>query len=257
MDLKTYLVGFVVCTLVGIAKAGFAGGIGVLATPLFCLAVDPRKAVGVLLPVLCAADLFSMYYYRRLFAGRPLAYALVGACGGIVLGAFFLGTLQERHLKVFVGAIALLFVFYRVGRALAGRASSSWRPGLPTGVLFGLVAGFCSTMAHAGGPIMAAYLLPQGLGRRVYVGTTVFFFGIVNHLKLIPYGSLGMLQGPNLLFSLSLLPTVPLGVWLGVTLNKKISESAFLVAVYIILFLVGLKLVGVPSPIELFLAPSR
>ncbi len=251
MSVDAYAIGFAVVILIGIAKAGFASGVGALATPLFCLAVDPRQAVGVLLPVLCACDMVALVYYRRLCALRPLVICLPGAVGGVAAGGFLLGSLSDTLLKQIVGAIAIFFVVYRVASYLAGRTAVAWKPGIPAGSALGACAGFLSTLAHAAGPIMAAYLLPQNLGRRVYVGTSVVFFAILNAVKLIPYAHLDLLTAPNLLFSLALLPVVPLGVWLGVWSNRKISERAFLIVVYVLLFLAGLRLLGVPLPLDI------
>ena len=50
MTVYHYAVAFLVVILIGITKAGFAGGIGVLATPLFCLVVPARQAIAVLEP---------------------------------------------------------------------------------------------------------------------------------------------------------------------------------------------------------------
>jgi uncharacterized membrane protein YfcA len=246
-----YAVAFVVVILIGISKAGFAGGTGVLATPLFCLVVDPRQAVGVLLPVLCACDWVSLYYYRRSFALRPLLLSLPGGVAGIAAGSLLLGSVSDARLRQIVGSIALVFVLDRVVRVMLRRQSAAWTPGAPAGALLGGAAGFFSTLAHAAGPILAAYLLPQKLGRQLYVGTSVVFFVVINHLKLIPYAYQGLLESANLTFSLVLLPVVPLGVWLGVWLNRRMSERAFLVVVYALLFLTGLKLLGVPTPLEL------
>jgi uncharacterized membrane protein YfcA len=250
MSADQYAIGFVVVILIGIGKAGFAGGTGALATPLFCLAVDPRQAVGVLLPILCACDMVALVYYRRSCAWRPLAICLPGAVAGVAAGGLLLGSVSDTLLKQIVGAIALFFVTYRIAGYVAGRAPAAWRPGIPAGSALGASAGFLSTLAHAAGPVMAAYLLPQHLGRRIYVGTTVFFFAIINLVKLIPYACLDLLETPNLLFSLALLPVVPLGVWAGVWLNRRIGERAFLIVVYVLLFLAGLRLLGVPLPLD-------
>ena len=244
-----YAIAFAAVILIGIGKAGFAGGVGVLATPLFCLVVDPRQAVGILLPVLCACDWVSLYYYRRSFAPRPLLRGLPGAVAGIAAGAALLNYLDSARLKQIVGAVAVLFVADRLVRHLSRRTPEAWKPGTAAGTALGAGAGFFSTVAHAAGPIVAAYLLPQRLGRQVYVGTTVVFFTVVNHLKLVPYGLLGLLEVNNLVLSLILLPMVPVGVWLGVWLNRRISERAFLVVVYVLLFATGLKLLGVPIPL--------
>lgn len=251
MTLPEYATALVVVVLIGIAKAGFAGGVGVLATPLFCLVVDPRQAVAVLLPVLCACDWVSLYWYRRTFVVRPLLLSLPGAAVGIALGGLLLGSLDDARLGHVVGAVALFFVTYRVVRFLLHGEALAWKPGAPAATLLGASAGFFSTLAHAAGPIMAAYLLPQKFSRQLYVGTTVVFFTVVNHLKLLPYSYWGLFDGSRILFSLALLPAVPLGVWLGVWLNRRVDEKLFLVIVYVLLFLTGLKLVGIPTPLDL------
>jgi uncharacterized protein len=43
--------------------------------------------------------------------------------------------------------------------------------------------------------------------------------------------------------SLTYFPLVPLGVWLGVWLNRKFSEAFFLKTVYVLTFLTGLQLI--------------
>ena len=251
MTVYHYIFAFVVVILIGVGKAGFAGGTGLLATPLFCLVVPARQAVAVLLPILCACDWISLYFYRKSFSRRALFLSLPGALGGIAVAALLLGSIAEDNLKRIVGAVAVIFVLDRVIRALLDNKPPAWTPGAGAGTILGAGAGFFSTIAHAAGPIMAAYLLPQKLGRRLYVGTSVVFFTIINHVKLIPYAYVGMLKVDNLLFSLLLLPVVPVGVWLGVWLNRRVSERAFLVIVYVILFLTGLKLLGVPLPLDL------
>ncbi|NUN97656.1 MAG: sulfite exporter TauE/SafE family protein, partial [Candidatus Omnitrophica bacterium] len=52
-NLWTWIVSGLCVILVGIAKAGFAGGIGVIATPLLSLVMSPTQAAAILLPLLC------------------------------------------------------------------------------------------------------------------------------------------------------------------------------------------------------------
>jgi uncharacterized protein len=66
---------------------------------------------------------------------------------------------------------------------------------------WGSVAGFTSTMAHAGDPPVAVYLLPQRLPPRVFAGTMAIVFAVMNHAKLVPYAWLGQLRAGNLLTS--------------------------------------------------------
>ena len=41
---------------IGLSKAGFGGGLGMLTTPICVMAFGPKDAIGILLPLLCAGD---------------------------------------------------------------------------------------------------------------------------------------------------------------------------------------------------------
>ena len=106
----------------------------------------------------------------------------------------------------------------------------------------GLVAGFTSTLAHAGGPPTVIFLLPQRLPRDLFVGTTVVFFAAVNLIKLAPYASLGLLRIGNLETTLLLAPLTYVGVRVGIYLNAHFTEVWFNRLVYSILLLTGVQL---------------
>lgn len=111
------------------------------------------------------------------------------------------------------------------------------------GTFWGTIAGYTSYIAHAGGPPVSIYLLPQQLPKVTLVGTTVLFFTIINYIKLIPYAWLGQLNTDTLMTSLLLMPLAPIGVKLGVYLLHKVSEKWFYWTCYGFLFIAGLKLV--------------
>src|SRR5690606_22716485 len=95
-------------------------------------------------------------------------------------------------------------------------------------------------LAHAAGPPATMYLLPQNMGRRLYVGTNAVLFTIVNGLKLIPYILLGMITFDRIGTSLALMIFVPIGTLTGAWMNKRINETAFNTVVYVILLWMGL-----------------
>ncbi len=86
-------------------------------------------------------------------------------------------------------------------------------------------------------------MLPQGLSKELYTGTSVMFFASVNAIKLIPYGMLGQLSVTNLSVSAMLLPLVPVGVFLGVWINRRLREDLFFSIILTAIFVVGLKLI--------------
>ena len=79
---------------------------------------------------------------------------------------------------------------------------------------------------------------------RIQIGLMwVMFFTIVNLIKLPAYAGLGLLAPGNLMTSLVLLPLAPLGMVLGLKLHHIVPEKPFFRIAYILIFIVGLKLI--------------
>jgi uncharacterized membrane protein YfcA len=231
--------------LVGIAKAGFGGGAAVLATPLMALTISVTDAAALLLPLLIVIDVFSLWHYRGIFNKASLKRLVPGALIGIAAGTVFFGFFEadQRILKLGIGVLAVSFVMFQVFRRLVENMAEKSRPATLQGVIMGVLSGFTSTLAHAGGPPVAVYLLPQKLPRDVFVGTSVVFFAIVNAIKLIPYHYLGLIRLGNLTTIAVLSPLAFVGVRLGIYLNRSFRDVWFTRVVYVILFVTGLQLI--------------
>lgn len=229
----------------GIAKAGFGGGAGVVGTPLLALTIPVGDAVALLLPLLMLCDVFSIWHYRSSFHRRSLALLLPGAAVGIAIGTAFFGFFLNNTtiLRTGVGVLALIFVGFQFLRTLAGKVLEARHPHATEGIFWGVVAGFTSTLAHAGGAPVAVYLLPKHLPRQLFVGTTVIVFSAVNVMKMPPYIWLDLYHVGNLATVAVLAPLTFVGVRLGILLNRHFSDLWFGRVVYGILLLTGLKLV--------------
>jgi uncharacterized membrane protein YfcA len=91
----------------------------------------------------------------------------------------------------------------------------------------GIWAGVATMTANAAGPIMAVYLLSLSLPKQNLVGTSAWFFLIVNVFKLPFSGALGLLQPASLLLDLALCPVVVLGTFIGRSLLHRIPQRLF------------------------------
>jgi uncharacterized membrane protein YfcA len=233
-------------TMVGISKAGFGAGVGVISTPLMALTIPVADAAALLLPLLVLCDMVAVYSYGTGFHRRSIKLLLPGAIIGIAAGGFFFGYFiaMDHVMKVGIGVLAIVFVIFQAARAYILGALKEHRPHAAEGVLMGAISGFTSTLAHAGGPPLAVYLLPQKLTPALYVGTSVIFFAVTNALKLIPYWSLGMLKVGNITTTALLSPLTYVGVRLGLYMNNRVSQKWFDRVVYGVLFLSGLDLIG-------------
>ena len=79
--------------------------------------------------------------------------------------------------------------------------------------------------------------------KKTFVGTHVFFFFVINQIKIWPYFWLGQFSIQNLKYSLLLVPAIPIGVLLGWWLIKIIAVEDFYRFIYVILLATGVKLV--------------
>jgi uncharacterized membrane protein YfcA len=225
--------------ITGISKGGF-GGLALLAVPLMALTISPVQAAGIMLPILIVMDWVSVWSYRKHWDKKLLILMLPGAILGILAAWKFAAYVDDQFVRICVGLIAVLFPIYAIFKPKSREDIVVGNRSL--GVISGIAAGFTSFIAHAGGPPFQAYAIPQGLEKRLYAGTAVMFFFVVNFVKLLPYAMLGQFDKTNLTTSLILIPLAPIGVLIGVWLLKRIDQDVFYRILYGLIFMVGVKL---------------
>lgn len=239
-----YLVAIPAVFLLGLTKGGFAG-IGVVAVPMMTLAVSPVMAASVILPILLVQDVVSVWSFRKTWDKGILVLMLPAAAVGIVLGWALAALVDESAVRLAVGAISVVFALQRLWaeRALKAADEIEAGPARPWfGVLCGATAGFTSQIAHAGGPPFQIYALPRGLPRDVFIGTSAIFFGVVNWMKVPAYLALGQLTPQALATAGVLLPLAIASTWAGVWLVRRVPAEGFYKLIYVLLVLVGGKL---------------
>ena len=226
--------------ILGVAKGGLAGGIGLVAVPLMSLTVEPARAAAILLPILMLMDVTALHAYWGQWDRRNLVTTAPGAVLGTALGLATFELLSPDDLRVMVGVIALVFALRWWLVREQGPARDA---GFGRGSFWSTLAGFTSFSVHAGGPPLHIYLLSQRMDKTTFQATTVAFFFGINWLKLGPYAWLGQLDGSNLATSLVLAPLAPVGILIGTRLHHRIDDLLFFRVVYASLLVLGGKLI--------------
>ncbi|MEN9573314.1 MAG: hypothetical protein RL514_1169 [Verrucomicrobiota bacterium] len=254
-DWSSILLAALAVLFIGLSKGGFGGGLGMLTTPLCVLAFGPKDAIGILLPLLCAGDAFSLYHYWGKWERKNLKFLLPGVVVGVVIGVQLIGRFSARELNVCIGLLAVAFVVFQLLKERIFAAEGAFAPNHKIGVPCGIGAGITSTFAHGAGPVVSLFVIPQRLPKETYVATTVLVFTWINWIKmpffmvdrsmvdlpvLAPHA---IITAQTLQQSAAFLPFIPVGVWLGVWLNRKFSEQTFLKVVYVTTFLTGCQLI--------------
>lgn len=237
-----YLFAIPAVLLIGLAKGGFSG-LGALGTPLMAIGMDdPVRAAAILLPILIAQDFVGVAAFRKSWDGLVLAAMLPGAIVGIALGWLLAARISGEAVMAAMGAISVLFGAYRLWIERGGRIAASSRSPAWVGSLFGIVTGFTSQIAHAGGPPFQMWVMPRKLPRDVFVGTSAIFFATVNWIKVPAYVALGQFTTANALAALILLPFAIGASLAGIRLVRRLPGERFYRIVYALMILAGAKL---------------
>lgn len=234
-----YAVAIPAVLLLGMSKSGFGAGFGSLAVPLMAVAVSVPQAAAIFMPLLLLMDLMGMRAYRGDFDKRLLKFLVPPGLLGLAMGALLFKVLHPNTVAGLVGGFTLLFLAQRLFFPPKADAPP---PSRLSGFLLSMTSGFTSFIAHAGGPPVSAYVIPLKLSPVVYAASMSYFFFFLNAGKWLPYAWLGLLDWRNLATSLVLTPLVPIGVWSGVYLARRLHQDLFYKLLYLGMLLSGLKL---------------
>lgn len=240
-DPATLAILIVAVILLGMAKGGLAG-VGALATPLAALVLHPATAAALLLPILIVQDVISVWAFRKTWDGWIIGWMLPGAALGVAAGWYYAERVNEAQLMAALGAITLAFGLYRLwvergGRIVAASQSPGW-----VGSLFGVLMGFVSQIAHAGGPPFQMWVTPRKLPHLTFIGTSAILFAIVNWMKVPAYLALGAFPHEVIVAALLLMPLAIVSTLLTVRWMKRMKPERFYVLIYLLMVGLGAKL---------------
>lgn len=215
-----------VILLIGFAKGGLGGTMAGLATPLMALVMPAHQVIGLLLPILIVADIFSLAVHWQRWDRKLILLLLPGAVIGVAIGTLFLTNISSETLRRVIGIIALIFVIYKLFEPRL-RRSIQYTPRNWHGVLAGTLSAISSTLAHTGPPPINIYLLMQDLAPRTFVATSVLFFAVLNWMKVPTYFYAGLFDFHLLARVAWLLPLLPVSIWAGKHVAVKLDKVIF------------------------------
>ena len=212
--------------LIGMSKTGVPG-VSMIVVPTLALIFGGKQSTGVLLPILIMADVFAVIYYHRHANWKHLLRALPWAFGGILL-ALWIGNLvndiQFKHIIAVTVFVSIALMIWKDYGTKTEFSPDSWW----FAALMGIAGGFATMIGNVAGPIFAIYLLAMHLKKQSFIGTTAWFFFIVN-LSKFPLQILVWknINWPTLLIDCLAFPAIVLGAWLGIIIVKRIPEKTF------------------------------
>ena len=221
------------CIFFGISKTGLSN-ISIVAVPLFALVFGGKESTGIVLPLICFADIFAVVYYRRhaewKYIWRLVPWALLGFALALLADHFIN---SNRGFKILIGICVLTGLLVMIWNERRSHGESKPPAGLWFSAFFGIFGGFATLIGNAAGPIMSVFLLSMRLPKESFIGTAAWFFLIINYLKLpLQIFVWHNITPKTLMFDLSMIPFILTGVFLGIVFVKKVNEKQYRIAVY-------------------------
>lgn len=222
---------------VGLAKTAIPGG-GILPVALFATVLPARTSTAALLLLLIVGDLFALIAYRRHAHWPSLLKLAPAVILGLLVGFAFLAIGDDAVVRRAIGVILLAMIALTLWRRRRGAGAGTAAHGIGAASGYGALAGFTTMVANAAGPVMSMYFLAMRTPVQVFLGTSAWFFAIVNLVKVPFLAGIGLFDGAVLLMDAVLVPLVVVGAFAGLWLARRMKQRVFDTIV------IGLTIVG-------------
>jgi Predicted permeases len=211
--------------IIGLSKAGLKG-IDMLNVTIMAIVFGGKASTGIVLPLLCVADIMAVIYYHR-HAQWPHFWKIIPwMFVGILIGVYVGKDMNEAVFRKIMATIIVCTVVIIL--AMEWRKSVT----IPGNKLFvitmGLASGFTTMLGNLAGAFSNVYFLAMRLPKNDFIGTAAWVFLVVNYFKL-PFQIIYWknITASSLLTDLVLLPFLAIGFWAGIKVVAKIKDDSY------------------------------
>lgn len=229
---------FTCAMLIGMSKTGVQN-IGTLTVPLFALLFGAKYSTGIVLILLCFADVIAVIYYRKTFLWNEikklLPLAFVGLIVALIVGNFIDDKIFKIVIAICIILGLLIMLYYEKMDAVKQEVFVNKKWYSP---VFGFILGVSTMIGNAAGPSLSIYMLSKKLDKIAFAATSAWFIMILN-LSKIPLQAFvwNNLSIAGLYLNIMALPFILIGGMIGVKLVKILPEKLYKNLIKILLLL--------------------
>ena len=215
------LVAFIVLvtsTLKGLTGFGFA----LTSLPLLSLFISPKEAVPLITVCSVFLDGYTLYEAKKSVQYREIITLVVSGIIGMILGTYFLISLDSQVLRLAIGVITVLFAAASI-KGVRWEISNTKLASIPVGLISGVLGG---SMSISGPPIVL-FFNNQRVEKTIFRANLIaYFFSL--YVATVPAYVLGNLITIDLLTTSAIMvPIIFFGATLGIRLSRKVNEDVF------------------------------
>lgn len=223
-----YLILFLFMALVlGMAKAGLTG-LGLSVIPVMALIFGARESTGVILPILIAADIMTVIYYRRNAVWKHILIILPWVAAGLVVALITGKLINDNQFRIIMISVVWIMLFLMVINDLRKKDENKLPDSRFFSSLMGFAGGFATMIGNAAGPVFTLYFLSRKLPKKEFIGTSAWLYLIMNVGKL-PLQAIVWknISYHSMILDLIAVPFIGLGIFLGIYIVKLFPEKAY------------------------------
>jgi uncharacterized membrane protein YfcA len=226
---------------IGFSKTGISSFM-MPAIPIIAGIFGGKGSTGIILPMLLVGDVFALYYYNRHAEWNNIRKLLPWTLVGLILGVIVGNYINDKQFKAFIAISVLMCLIILIYTEKKGESLKVPKNAVLY-ALTGMLCGFTSMIGNAAGPIFSVYLLAKGFKKNDFMGTTAWFFFIINLTK-VPLQVLFWHNIPikTVFLAGSMIPAIAIGAVLGVLIIKKLNEKLFHRIIIVVTAIAAIKL---------------
>ncbi|MDZ4848330.1 MAG: sulfite exporter TauE/SafE family protein [Pirellulaceae bacterium] len=211
---------------IGISKSGLSG-ISMVHVLVFAAVFGARDSTGVVLPMLIFGDICAIRAYGQHANWNQVWRMMPPAIIGVIAAWLWMQSLDETIYKPLIGSIILGLTILQIVRLWR----SDFQSKIPHAVWFawmmGLTVGMTTMLANAAGPVFGLYLLALMIPKLEFVGTSAWFFLMLNAFKVPFSWQLGLIDLESLQLNALLCPIIIGGLFFGKAIVKRLPQKTF------------------------------
>jgi uncharacterized protein len=216
-----------VALVIGMAKAGLSG-FGLAAIPVMALIFGAKESTGVILPMLIAADIMAVFYYRRHAQWKYIIKILPWVILGIVTALITGNIINDNQFRALMMTVVWIMLILMILNDVRKKDENKIPDSYFFSAIMGFAGGFATMIGNAAGPVFTLYFLSMRLPKKEFIGTSAWLYLIMNTgklpLQVIVWKNINL---TSLIPGLVSIPVIASGMFLGIYFVKLFPEKAY------------------------------
>jgi uncharacterized membrane protein YfcA len=174
--------------------------------------------------------MFGLALYRQHADWGLIRRLVPGVLVGFAFTALLFRFVETGMLSRILGVLILVSVGLEVRRLRSAATTGADQAEMTNRAaiaFYGTLAGMTSMAANAGGAAMSVYLVKMRVSMLAFMGTSVWFFFILNVIKVPFVIGLGLVDSGSLLADLWFVPALVLGAGIGALVFRGMKPLWF------------------------------